>query len=156
MESLKVPRREVAVRILLDDGRSLDGRLYTAPLAADGLAERVVDHLNDSTQEFIPLACGDDRFLLNKSGIIAVEVPAGRNEVEGLESGAGRQVPVRLTLPGGTSLIGTILVVMPPERARVLDFFNAAPRFFPLIGERQVTLVHRSYVVSVRSAVEES
>jgi hypothetical protein len=65
-------------------------------------------------------------------------------------------VPVRLTLPGGTSLLGTILVVMPPERARVLDFFNAAPRFFPLIGEHQVTLVHRNYVVSVRSAIEDT
>jgi hypothetical protein len=155
MESLKVPRRENAVRILLDDGRSLDGKLYTAPLAANGLAERVVDHLNDTTQDFIPLACGEDRFLLNKSGIIAVEIPGGRDEVEGWGSGAGREVPVRLTLPGGTSLIGTIFVVMPPERARVLDFLNATPRFFPLIGEHQVTLVHRNYVVSVRSAIEE-
>jgi hypothetical protein len=156
MESLKVPRREVAVRILLDDGRSLEGRLYTAPLGADGFAERVVDHLNDTTQDFVPLACGDDRFLLNKSGIIAVEVPEGRDEVEGWGTGAGREVPVRLTLPGGNSLLGKVLIVMPPERARVLDYFNAAPRFFPLIGEHRVTLVHRNYVVSVRSTIEDA
>jgi hypothetical protein len=156
MQSLRVPRREVAVRIQLDDGRSLEGKLFTAQLAPDGLAGRVVDYLNDTAEEFIPLACGDDRFLLNKSGIIAVEVPDGRDEIEGWDSHTGREVLVRLTLPGGTNLLGRILIVMPPERSRVLDYLNAAPRFFPLIGERQVTLVHRNYVVSARSAIEES
>ncbi len=152
MEIYKIPRREVQARILLDDGRTLDGRLYTAATGPSGLPESVLAHLNDPTEEFIPLACGDDRFLVNKSGIVWVQIPDGEGEIEGLAEGAGKEVPVRLTLAGGTSLLGRFFVLMPPERSRVLDYLNAAPRFLPLLGEGFVTVVHRAYIVTARGA----
>ena len=155
MEIFRVPRRKVAVRITLDDGRCLDGVLYTSTSSPRGHPESVADRLNAREEEFLPLACGEDRFLLNKSGIIAVEIPDALDGVDRIDTAGVREIPVRFTLAGGTSLLGKLCVSMPPERSRVLDFLNAAPRFIPLLSNGQVTLVHRNYIVSVRSADDE-
>lgn len=151
MEIFRVPRRRVRARILLDDGRTVDGDLYTAAAVTEGRPETVVHHLNDPTEEFLPLACGEDRFLLNKAGIVYAQILADPSEMGEAELEAARAVAVRLSLAGGMALLGTFRMVMPPERSRVLDYLNAAPRFLPLWGEGQVTLVQRSFVVSVRS-----
>jgi hypothetical protein len=152
MEIYRVPRREVQVRILLDDGRTLDGTLFTAEAGTGGRAEDVLHLLNGTDVEFVPLVSGKDSFLLSKAGVIWVQVTgeAAREIAEDAE--AGRRVPVRLTLAGGLSLVGTFSILMPPERSRVVDYLNACGRFLPLFGEGAVTLVQRGFVVTVRSS----
>ena len=152
MEIYRVPRREVPVRILVDDGRTLDGTLFTAETGAGGRPEDVLQHLNDSDKDFVPLVCGADSFLLNKAGIIWVQVSGAAAKEIAAEAGSGRHVPVRLSLAGGISVVGKLVIVMPAERSRVLDYLNAAGRFLPLYGEATVTLVQRRFVVTVRSA----
>jgi hypothetical protein len=49
------------------------------------------------------------------------------------------------------ALVGRFHIVMPAGRSRVLDFLNASGRFLPLWGDGHVTVVQRSFVVSVRS-----
>jgi len=151
MDMYRIPRREVPARILLDDGRTLDGVLFTADSGPGGRPNDVLHHLNEGTEDFVPLLCGQDSFLLNKAGIIWVQLtgePA--SEVRG-DAQTGRVVAVRFTLTGGISLVGTVSIVMPPERSRVLDYLNAAGRFVPLFGEGTATLVQRGFIVSVRS-----
>ena len=152
MELYRIPRRQVQARILLDDGRTLDGTVFTTDSVPGGRPEDVLHLLNDSTEDFVPLVCGDDSFLLNKAGIIWVQLTGATAAEVAEQSESGRAAPVRLTLAGGLSLVGTLSIVMPPERARVIDYMNAAGRFLPLFGDGQVTLVRRSFVVSVRSA----
>jgi hypothetical protein len=152
MEIYRIPRREVEARILLDDGRTLDGKVFTTDSVPGGRPEDVLHLLNDASEDFLPLVCGRDSFLLNKAGIIWVQL-TGANAAEVAEQAeSGRPAPVRLTLAGGLSLVGTFSIVMPPERQRVIDYLNAAGRFVPLFGDGAVTLVRRSFVVSVRSA----
>jgi hypothetical protein len=150
MEDFRVPKREVPARILLDDGRLLDGTVFTAISGREGGPQRVAERLNDPEEEFLPVGADGNRFLLNKSGIITVEIAEGAEE-EPADLEAGRLIPVRMTLTGGVSVIGRLHVVMPAERSRVLDYMNAAPRFLPLLGEGKVTLIQRSYIVSVLS-----
>jgi hypothetical protein len=150
MDIFQVPRREAPARILLDDGRTLEGQLYLAPAGHDGRPETVSERLNDPSEEFVPVACGSDRFLLNKSGIITVTVADGPDAVHDEENGA-REAPVRVSLAGGLGLLGRLRIAMPVERSRVLDYLNAAPRFLPLRSGEAVTLVHRRFIVSVRS-----
>ena len=152
MEIYRVPRREVPVRILVDDGRTLDGTLFTAETGAGGRPEDVLQHLNDSDKDFVPLVCGADSFLLNKAGIIWAQVSGAAAKEIAVEAGSGRHVPVRLSLAGGISMVGKLVIVMPAERSRVLDYLNATGRFMPLYGEATVTLVQRRFVVTVRSA----
>jgi len=151
MEIYRIPRRETAVRILLDDGRSLEGRLFTADTGPGGRPEDLLHLLNDPSDEFVPLMCGKDSFLLNKAGIIWTQVASEAAKELATELEGGRMVPVRLSLTGGMSLVGRLSIVMPPERSRVLDYFNAAGRFIPLFGEGTVTLVQRGFIVVVRS-----
>ena len=93
-----------------------------------------------------------DDVLLNKAGIIWAQLSGdGAREIAD-ELAGGRTVPVRLTLAGGISLVGTFSVLMPVERSRVLDYLNASSRFLPLFGDGTVTLVQRGFVVTVRSA----
>ncbi len=150
MQEYQVPRREVHSRILLDDGRILDCVMFTAVTARDGGPQRVIDRLNDSGEEFVPVSCRDDRFLVNKSGIVTVQI-TDRDEVAAMRTDSGRESAVRISLTGGISLVGRFEISMPPERSRVIDFLNIASRFVPLFGEDRVTLVQRSYIVAVRS-----
>jgi hypothetical protein len=153
MEIYKIPKVETRVWILLDDGRTLEGCLFTAAIGPGGGPETVLDRLNDRSEDFLPLAADGDRFLINKSGIISVQVPGGEGVIGAEEAEAAREVPVRISLIGGMSLLGRFVITMPAERARVLDYLNAAPRFVPLLGEGMTTLVQKRFVVTVRSAV---
>jgi len=154
LDRFQIPRRQVEARLLLDDGSTLEGHLYTALVGAEGRPETVQDRLNDLSEEFLPLACGPDRFLLNKAGILLCEVREGQGELERLAGAGGRLVPVRLTLVGGVGVVGTLRVVMPPERSRVLDYLNRAPRFIAIEGPGKVTLVQRRFIVTVRSEAD--
>ncbi len=153
MEIYKVPRNEVQVRILLDDGRMIEGTLYTATVGPNGGPETVLDRLLDPSEEFLPLAAGGDRLLLNKGGILLVEIPPEAAGKTDLEEGA-KEALVRVTLAGGTSLLGKLAIRMPEESSRVLDYLNAAPRFLPLLGERRIALLQKRFIVSVRGEAE--
>jgi hypothetical protein len=151
MDIYRIPRREVPVRILLDDGRTLDGTLFTSETGPGGGPEDVLQHLNDTDEEFVPLLCGRDSFLLNKAGIIWVQLAGAPAREVAHEAVDSHRVPARFSLAGGISVVGILAIVMPPERSRVLDYLNAAGRFLPLLGEGTVTLVQRRFVVTVRS-----
>lgn len=153
MEIYKVPRNEVQVRILLDDGRMIEGTIYTATVGPNGGPETVLDRLLDPSEEFLPLAAGTDRLLLNKGGILLVEIPPEAAGKTDFEEGA-KEVLVRVTLAGGTSLLGKLAIRMPEESSRVLDYLNAAPRFLPVLGERRIALLQKRFIVSVRGEAE--
>lgn len=151
MEIYRIPRHETSVRILLDDGRSLDGSVFTADAGPGGRPQDLLDRLNDPSEDFLPLASGGDSFLLNKAGIIWAQTSGASARELFEQAGGGRMVPVRMSLAGGMSLVGTLSIVMPPERSRVLDYLNAAGKFIPLFGEGTVTLVQRGFIVVVRA-----
>ena len=152
MIEYQVPRREVQATVVLDDGRTLECTLFTAVSSPEGGPQRVLDRLNDSAEEFVPVSCDEDRFLVSKPGILTVQITQP-DELEAMETDAGREAPVRLSLAGGINLVGRFRIVMPPERSRVIDYLNESDRFVPLFGEDRVTLVQRRYIVTVRSAI---
>lgn len=154
MDVFRVPKREQPVRFVLDDGRTVDAGVFAPVTGPDGRPGRVLDRLNDLSEEFLPVHSSTDRFLLSKSGIVAVQIDGAVPDVTGVDPEGGREVGVRISLAGGTGLVGRLLVVMPRERSRVVDYLNAAGRFFPLLGEGHVTLVQKRFVVSVREMDE--
>ncbi len=156
MEIFRLPMREVAARVLMDSGESLEGVLYVVAEGPDGHPGRLVDRLNDPTEEFVPMSWKGDSVLINKSGMLTVRLKeSGFDEVPDAGEQPEHTVPVRVTLAGGHGLLGRFFVSMPPERARVLDYLNAAPRFVPLLGEQNVTLVQRRYIHNVRTLADE-
>ena len=136
------------MRVLLDNGRKLEGGFYASGARTDGTPGRLIDRLNDDTEEFLPLA-GRYETLLNRACIISVELATGEEQAEGIENQVAREQQVEIALIGGTTLSGWIRFLMPEERGRLLDYLNAAPRFIPIIGDNRVTLVHRRFIVSM-------
>lgn len=151
MDIYRVPRREIPVRVLLDDGRTLDGTMFTHESGPGGRPQDALDHLNESDGEFVPLLCGRDSFLVNKTGVIWVELTGEPAQELASNAAAAQHVPARVRIAGGASVEGTLAIEMPPERSRVLDYLNAAGRFVALFREGAVTLVQRRFIVSVRS-----
>ena len=154
MEIYRVPRREVLVRILVEDGRTLEGTLFTAESGAGGYPEDVLQHLNHQDESFVPLLSGDESFLLNKAGIVWVQLTGSAAMEIRDEVGVGRPVPVVFSLAGGSSVAGTVVIVMPLERSRALDYLNSAGTFVPVFVEGTATLVQRRFIVTVRCGDE--
>ncbi len=155
MEIFRVPQLEIPARVLIDNGQQLEGRFFVPKRGPDGQQGRVLDRLNDPEDQFLPMVVGGDRLLLNKSGIVSVDLADIEHEVAGFADHIGTEAPVRITLAVGTALVGKLFVRMPPQRARVLDFLNAAERFLPLLVGEHVLLVQRSYVLYVRTLQED-
>ena len=86
------------------------------------------------------------------AGIISVTVPEPDAEIHDEDRGGEHRVAVRVSLAGGTSILGEMSIVARPERSRVLDFLNASSRFIPLFGGSELTLVQKRFVVSVRAS----
>jgi hypothetical protein len=45
---------------------------------------------------------------------------------------------------------------MPPDKERLIDYLNAAPRFIPLLGKEVLVLLNRDYVTAVTSLEEQA
>ncbi|MFQ5756220.1 MAG: hypothetical protein ACE5H7_09005 [Acidiferrobacterales bacterium] len=149
MEIFRTPQRMVPVRVLLADGQKLEGGFYAPATGLDGNPGRLLDRLNDASEEFLPLA-GRYETLLNKSWIVTVELASGQQQTEGIESDFAREQKVRIVLAHGDTVEGWVRYLMPEERTRLLDYLNEAPSFIPVIGEQRVTLVHRRFVQSIQ------
>jgi hypothetical protein len=137
--------------MLVDDGRTLEGTIFTAELGSGGRPENALQHLNEPGEDFLPVLCGGYSVLVNKTGILWVQLSDSAAEEIAEDAGSGRRVPVRLTLSGGIGILGTVVIVMPLERSRVVDYLNAAGRFFPVFGEDGVKLIQRRFVVTLSS-----
>lgn len=137
----------VPVRVLLEDGRTLDGGFYVPAITADGRPGRLLDRLNDDTEHFLELA-GRYETLLNKQRIVTVQLAAGHDQPEGIEDEFACEQRVRVNLMAGDPIEGWIRYLMPAEKTRLLDYLNAAPRFFAVIGGPRVVLVQRRFIVS--------
>ncbi len=149
MNSLRTPQRVVAVRILLEEGRTLEGGFYTPATRHDGSPGRLLDRLNDDTEEFLPFA-GRYETLINKAWIVTVQLASGQEYAEAVETEAAREQRVRVTLIRGKIVEGWVRYLMPEERGRLLDYLNTAPRFIPLVGDTRITMVHRRFIVNVQ------
>ena len=71
----------VAVRVTLENGRTVEGGLYVPAIGPDGQPGRLLDRLNDEAEQFLPLA-GRHETLLNKSAIVSVQLASGHERPE--------------------------------------------------------------------------
>jgi hypothetical protein len=149
MEIYRVPRREVAVRMLVDGSQTLEGTFFTAETGSAGHPEHALQRLNDPEEDFVPVVCTGYSVLVNKARIFWIEVSGAAADEIADDIGSGRRVPVRLTLSGGVGVFGTFVIVMPLERSRIVDYLNAADRFVPLFVDGGVKLIQRRFIVTV-------
>jgi hypothetical protein len=145
----RVEKLRRAVRVVLTDGRRLDGEVF--------LAERTriraepqdpIDLLNEDAP-FFPFYLSEQELLLvAKSQVTRVETaaPEGDPSAE-MPDGA---MAVEITLIDGSTISGFVPLEKRGEQTRLLDFLNGyAKRFMPVFWGEQVCLVNRLLIATV-------
>lgn len=145
---LWAPKRRVAARVRLIDGRTLDGALYADVQRLDGTRASVVDRLHDAFERYIPLATEGRHVLLQKSAVVTVHLPG--DEVEPPAADGVREFRVALGLAAGEPVRGRLFALLPPAQSRALDFLNrTAQPFVELASGDELVLVNTEHVVTV-------
>jgi hypothetical protein len=156
----RIPKEAVDVELRVEGGLALAGQVFaTSVVPHHSGPERVLDMLNREDHPYLPVRGEQDAVLVHKDRVVRVRSLDERDcRLTFADSVDQDQVRVRLLLAGGESraaaageeLDGIIVLEGPPERRRLLDYLNAAPRFFPLVREDGAWLVNQDFLVSVR------
>lgn len=150
METLRVPKRGVAVKVFLEGGHTLEGEVFVPASGPYGGPGRLIDRLNDQDEDFMPLSGEAGTSLVNKARVIAVEVPPDYEEADDVDAAPSLELQVEIKAIESLTLAGRVLHDMPPGQRRTLDYLNAAPAFITLLGESGATLIRRTAIVGVR------
>jgi len=148
-DDLRVPKRRAQVEVLLPDGSAREVTVFLAEFAPRHSGpERLSDLLN-AADDFVPAldVAADAMTFLNRHGIAAARV--GREWELAEEAPSGEKHEVEITLVGGTTLRGTVTVVLPPGRTRLLDFLNDAQPFLRLAESEKIALVNKRHIARV-------
>ena len=152
MEEFAVPKREVRVRVLLQDGRELGGVMYAPASGPDGGPGQLLDQLNQEAKDFLVLREGQRTHVIREARILTVAVledPVEERVEQQIEhSAGGRHLLVKLHLTSGAEILGNLSYVQPLERERLQDFLNTRPRFIPLRVHNKLLYVNRLQIVS--------
>jgi hypothetical protein len=150
MSDLRVPKREVAVEVVLPGGEARQLSIYLAEGAASHPGpERPSDLLNGSAP-FIPAreaASGAMTFLHRAS--IAVARVAAEEEPADDAFTIPIEHEVEITLTDGSLLTGLVGYFAPEFHQRLVDFLNRPEPFLRLLERDRVALVGRAHVAQV-------
>ena len=148
-DDLKVPKQRAQVEVLLPGGAVRQVVVFLSEFASTHTGpERLSDLLN-AQDEFVPAVdtATDAMSFLGRHTIAAARVageweppePVARGELHDLE----------ITLVDGSILRGTVSIVMPPERSRLLDWLNDPQPFVRLAEKEKVALVNKRHIARV-------
>lgn len=145
----RVEKLRRAVRVVLTDGRRLDGDVFLAERTKSRAEpQEPIDLLNEDAP-FFPFFLNEQEVLLvAKEQVTRVETSAPDAEASAdMPDGA---MAVEITLIDGSSISGFVPLEKRGEQTRLLDFLNGyLKRFIPVFWGEQVCLVNRSLIASV-------
>ncbi len=149
MDPLRVPKRRTEIDVIFADGSVRKVAVFLSEQASQHGGEERVRDLFESPAGFVPGIDrdGDKVALLAKESIAVVrtdEPPWERDEIN-----LPVEHEVEVWLRGGTILRGLLSYVLPPGASRPIDYLNGSSRFFTLIEEGRVALVHKTHVLKV-------
>ncbi|MFL5290322.1 MAG: hypothetical protein ACJ79U_02280 [Myxococcales bacterium] len=149
MEPLRVPKRRAEIDVTFADGSARKVAVFLSEQASRHGGEERVRDLLESPAGFLPGIDreGDKVALVAKDSIAVVrtdEPPWDRDEVN-----LPVEHEVEVWLRGGGRLRGLLSYVLPPQASRPIDYLNGSSRFFTLIEDGRVALVHKTHVLEV-------
>jgi hypothetical protein len=152
--TFQIPKFEAAAELHLADNSRLSGKLFLSILPASPLGHTsVLDWLNEPMNffPFLP-ANSTEIIILNKQQVVEAIVDAQLNQddVEDILEETTWIEAIEVHCDPFVRLSGKILLNLPPDKARVLDFINQPARFFALRNNNQSHIVHKRYITSVR------
>jgi hypothetical protein len=158
VEELKIPTRLIDVELLTADGDRARGAMFhPESLYESGGADDILEDLVDDRLfvPFLPEAAQQAPVLVNKRQIVSVGLPgldvADLSLVDEPDDNCVRHCTLTLTVGG--ELSGRPVVETPATASRLLDKFNAAPRFVPFLTDEGLVFVQHTYILRIRRTV---
>lgn len=145
----RVEKLRRAVRVVLTDGRRLDGDVFLAErtkIRAE--PQEPIDLLNEDAPYFPFFLNEQEVLLVAKSQVTRVETAAPEGDPSAdMPDGA---MAIEITLIDGSAISGFVPLEKRGEQTRLLDFLNGyTKRFVPIFWGEQVCLVNRMLIASV-------
>ncbi len=144
-EWISTRRQQVAVH--LSDRRVLTGNIHLQMIARHHTGPETTDDLLNREETFYVLILdGEQPVFVAKKQTMYLELPPQPAIDDPDRASAARRLELEIELADGTLLEGLVMIELPPDRLRALDFLNAAPTFFPLWTEDAVRIVNRDHI----------
>ncbi len=134
MSLYRVDKQEKEVAVHLSDQVVHHGVVFLSPFASSHSGAQTLLDLLREKDAFLPFRDAQNRFILvNKSAVTHLAYRGGEDK----DAPLGDEMRVRITFFGGEVLEGKIVLEMPEGKSRLLDYVNASPGFFALVGEEE-------------------
>ena len=148
VDDWKIEKTRFAVTLAMVGGEQMRGHIFVQPSAYRNMGREEPADMFNNPEPFFPLAMAGEGsvVLIAKDRVL---------EVSGIPTPDGDDarriaVPVALlqiTLVGGETRIGSVLLEVPADRPRVLDFLNHyTDRFVALYAADGVRLLNRAMI----------
>lgn len=150
MDSLRVPKRNASIEVVLFDGLQRNLEVFLADSSAlHSGGERVADLLQVEGA-FVPaLDPSTGRVSwLNTANVVLVRTNA-KNENDVESDALPTEHEVEVILSTGTRLRALVSYLRPDDQARLTDFLNDSKPFLRLLDGNSVIFVNKRHVVCV-------
>jgi len=147
----RIEKQRLAVSLRLLGGRCVEGEMFV-PRAAQGYVrvERAIDVFN-AEEPFLPLELADGGVVLVAKDRVLEVAGEGVGEDDELRLSIALRSQLELTLNDGVVLEGWMLLEVPADRQRVLDFLNdCRQRFLTFYTAEGPRLVNARLIVLSR------
>jgi hypothetical protein len=150
MSELRVPTVTLAAEVLYTDGRSFSGRIFVPATASRHTGPMRPEEWMNAPHAFFPFLPdeGDGPVILNKSEALVVSVPAVADRGDVLEDSDNPVCRVVVEC-GDRRLSGQLVLDMPENHRRVLDYLNRPEIFLTLRDGERHHLVQKSRITRV-------
>ncbi|MEW6730312.1 MAG: hypothetical protein AB1489_03135 [Acidobacteriota bacterium] len=152
--TFQIPKFAAQVELLLVDKRRLSGKLFLSIIPSSPLGHiPLLDSMNESV-DFFPFLPNDstETEILSKWAVIeaVVDTELNQDEIgESLEQTTWIE-SVEVRCHPYLTLTGRVMIDLPPDRSRVLDFLNQHVCFFALKRDEKSHIINKKYITSVK------
>ncbi len=147
--------RPERVDVHLTDRRVLSGVIHLQMTARHHSGpETPVDLLNREELFFALVLEGEQPVFVAKRQVLFLRLPPQPAIGDPDRASAARRIELEIELADGTLLEGIVMIELPPDRLRALDFLNSAPEFFALWTTEAVRVVNRNHIRAASPLVD--
>ena len=147
MLDLALDVRRITVNLLGGTATPREVVLFLPPTDPRG-PSGLLGRLNDG-DAFLPASVDGAIQLLSKASLAAVAPISPLPEDSESEAFAAPSAELLVRLRGGIAFSGSVALVLPQDKKRLLDFLNRPERFFPMATPSGNVFVNRGWIEAV-------
>jgi hypothetical protein len=149
MHEYKIEKKLFAVKVYFLEGSTKEGGIYLSLQTANREGPETVSDVLNQKEQFIPINFGGEQVrLTNKSHIMILSFPLGREKTENSAQCCIKNVEISLI--NMTHKEGTLTFQLPQHLTRLKDFFNQAGSFVEFTIGEEMYLINKDHILSVR------